>query len=126
MDATELAYAGIARQAEVIADGEVSSRELVELYLERIARLDARLNAFRVVWGERAREEADDADRQLRDLRPEAAARPHLPRAALRALARDIRQRVPDPHGARHGRVPRGDGGWGPRGRRLPPRSGST
>ena len=31
MDATELAYAGIARQAEVIADGEVSSRELVEL-----------------------------------------------------------------------------------------------
>lgn len=64
MDATELAYAGIARQAEVIADGEVSSRELVELYLERIARLDARLNAFRVVWGERAREEADDADRR--------------------------------------------------------------
>ena len=64
MDATELVYAGIARQAEVIADGEVSSRELVELYLERIARLDARLNAFRVVWGERAREEADDADRR--------------------------------------------------------------
>jgi amidase len=64
MDATELAYAGIARQAEVIADGEVSSRELVELYLGRIARLDARLNAFRVVWGERALEDADEADRR--------------------------------------------------------------
>jgi amidase len=64
MDATELAFAGIARQAEVIANGEVSSRELVELYLDRIARLDPRLNSFRVVWGERALEEADEADRR--------------------------------------------------------------
>ena len=30
MDALELAYAGIARQAELIAAGEISSRELVE------------------------------------------------------------------------------------------------
>jgi amidase len=64
MDATELAYAGIARQAELIRDGEISSRELVELYLDRIARLDPRLNAFRVVWGERALEAADEADRR--------------------------------------------------------------
>jgi amidase len=62
MDATELAYAGIARQAQLIAAGEVSSRELVELYLERIARLGPRLNAFRVVFAERARLEADQAD----------------------------------------------------------------
>ena len=62
MDATDLAYAGIARQAELIAAGEVSSRELVDLYLERIARLDPRLNAFRVVFAERARLEADQAD----------------------------------------------------------------
>jgi amidase len=62
MDALELAYAGIARQAELIAAGEVSSRELVDLYLERIARLDPRLNAFRVVFAERARLEADQAD----------------------------------------------------------------
>ena len=40
MDATELAYAGIAKQAELIAAGEVSSRELVDLYLERIERYD--------------------------------------------------------------------------------------
>jgi amidase len=62
MDATELAYAGIARQAELIAAGEVSSRELVELYLDRIERLDVRLNAFRVVLAEKARLEADQAD----------------------------------------------------------------
>jgi amidase len=62
MDATELAYAGIARQAGMIAAGEVSSRELVELYLGRIERLDPALNAFRVVFGERALLEADQAD----------------------------------------------------------------
>src|SRR5437899_917463 len=62
MDATDLAYAGIARQAELIAGGEVSARELVDVYLERIARPDGRLNAFRVVFAERARLEAGQAD----------------------------------------------------------------
>jgi amidase len=62
MDAVELAYAGIARQAQLIADGTISSSELVELYLERIARLDVQLNAFRVVFAERARLEASQAD----------------------------------------------------------------
>jgi amidase len=62
MDATDLAYAGIARQAELIAAGEISSRELVDIYLERIARYNPRLNAFRVVFAERARMEADQAD----------------------------------------------------------------
>jgi amidase len=62
MDAADLAYAGIARQAQLIAAGEVSSRELVGLYLERIARLDGRLNAFRVVFAERALLEADQAE----------------------------------------------------------------
>jgi amidase len=62
MDAVDLAYAGIARQAGLIAAGEVSSRELVDIYLERIARLDPTLNAFRVVFEERARMEADQAD----------------------------------------------------------------
>jgi amidase len=62
MDPTELAFAGISRQAELIAAGEVSSRELVELYLERIERFDGQLNAFRVVLAERALLEADQAD----------------------------------------------------------------
>jgi len=62
MDPAELAYAGIARQAELIAAGEVSSRELVELYLRRIAAYEPQLNAFRVVLAERALLEADQAD----------------------------------------------------------------
>jgi amidase len=62
MDASELAYAGIARQAELIAAGEVSARELLDLYLARIERFDPLLNAFRVVFAERARLEADQAD----------------------------------------------------------------
>ena len=49
MDAADLAFAGLARQAELVRAGEVSSRELTELYLDRIARLDPRLNAYRVV-----------------------------------------------------------------------------
>jgi amidase len=66
MDATELAFAGIARQAELIAAGELSSRELVGLCLERIERLDAQLNAFRVVLAEKALLEADQADARRR------------------------------------------------------------
>ena len=62
MDATELAYAGIARQAELIRDGTVSSVELVGVYLERIGRLDGALNSFRSVLDERVRLEAEQAD----------------------------------------------------------------
>jgi amidase len=71
MEATELAFAGIARQAELVRSGEVSSRELVELYLERNERLDPRLNAFRVVMADKALGEADAADaRRGDDQRP--------------------------------------------------------
>jgi amidase len=62
MDAAEIAYAGIARQAQLIAAGELSSRELVELYLRRIADYEPQLNAFRVVLAERALLEAGQAD----------------------------------------------------------------
>jgi amidase len=61
VDKVDLAFAGLARQAELIRSGEVSSRELVELYLERIERLDPQLNAYRVVMAERALAEADQA-----------------------------------------------------------------
>jgi amidase len=66
MDAAELAYAGVARHAELLAAGEVSSRELVELFLRRIERYNGVLNAFRVVLGERALMEADQADARRR------------------------------------------------------------
>ncbi|MDP2712370.1 MAG: amidase [Solirubrobacteraceae bacterium] len=59
----ELAFAGVARQAELVRSGEVTPRELVETALERIAQLDPQLNAFRVVFAERALQEADEAGR---------------------------------------------------------------
>ena len=71
-DRNELAFAGVVRQAELVRAGEVSSRELVELYLERIECLDPELNAFRVVMRERALADADlaDARRAAGDERP--------------------------------------------------------
>src|SRR5690349_19986346 len=64
MDATELAYAGAAQQARLIAAGDVSAREVVGAALRRIERLDPQLNAFRVVLAERALAEADQADQR--------------------------------------------------------------
>jgi amidase len=61
-----LAFTPITRQAELIRSGDVAPRELVELYLERIDRLDPRLNAFRAVHGERALAEADQAAARLK------------------------------------------------------------
>jgi amidase len=66
VDKVDLAFAGLARQAELIRAGEVSSRELVELYLERIERLDPQLNAYRIVMAERALADADQADARRR------------------------------------------------------------
>ena len=62
----DLAFAGVARQAELVRAGEVSPRELVENALERIGRLDPQLNAFRIVFDERALIEADQAGGRAR------------------------------------------------------------
>ncbi len=58
----DLAFAGVAALAGMVRRGEVSSRELVELYLERIERLEPELNAFRTLMAERALADADQAD----------------------------------------------------------------
>ena len=58
----ELAFAGVVRQAELVRSGEVSSKELVELYLGRIERIDPELNSFRTVLAERALAAAQQAD----------------------------------------------------------------
>src|SRR2546423_15245995 len=55
-------YTGLAEQARLVRDGEVTSRELVEMSLERIERLDPKLNAFRTVLADAARAEAAAAD----------------------------------------------------------------
>src|SRR3954464_7528497 len=60
----DVAFAGVARQAELVRSGEVSPRELVTLYLKRIAQLGTGLNAFRVLRAEQALTEADEAERR--------------------------------------------------------------
>ena len=50
----EIAFAGLARQAEMVRAGEVSPTELVGQSLERIDRLDPELNAFRKVFADKA------------------------------------------------------------------------
>jgi amidase len=58
----DLAFAGLAEQARLVRSGEVSSRDLVEMSLERIERLDPKLNAFRCVLADAARAAAGAAD----------------------------------------------------------------
>ncbi len=61
----EVAFAGAARLAELVRSKEVSPTELVELYLDRISRLDPELNAFRVVLAEQARADAKQAEKRI-------------------------------------------------------------
>jgi Asp-tRNA(Asn)/Glu-tRNA(Gln) amidotransferase A subunit family amidase len=72
VQADELAFTPITRQAELVRNGEISPRELVEAYLERIGRIDPTINAFRVVMVERALIEARQAEVRLKegDARP--------------------------------------------------------
>ncbi len=65
MDAEDLAFAGIAAQADLLRSREVSSRELVDVYLDRIERIDPQLNAFRDVFADQARAAAAVADERL-------------------------------------------------------------
>jgi amidase len=62
----DIAFAGAARQAEMVRKGEVSPTELVQLCLDRIARLDPELNAFRKVLAGRALLEAKQAEARLK------------------------------------------------------------
>ena len=66
-DADEaIAFAGAARQAEMVRSGEVTPTELVRLCLSRIERLDPELNSFRKVFAERALLEAEQAEARLK------------------------------------------------------------
>jgi amidase len=65
VDARELAFAGAAAQARMLADGELTAPELLEVYLQRIARLDSELGCYRVVLTDSARDEAYAAQDRL-------------------------------------------------------------
>ena len=49
----------------MLADGEITAPQLLEVYLQRIERLDSELRAFRVVRYDHAREEAAAAQQRL-------------------------------------------------------------
>src|SRR5215203_3990270 len=72
MNPDDLAFAGAARQAEMVRAGEVSPSELVRLYLDRIQRLDPELNCFRKLFAEKAMLEAEQAEARIKagDERP--------------------------------------------------------
>jgi amidase len=67
---SDVVFAGAAAQAELIRTKKISSVELTQLCLERIARHDPVLNAFRVVFAERALAEAREADKRRKEGRP--------------------------------------------------------
>jgi len=58
----DLFFAGVAGHAAAVADGTVSSRELVSGVLDRIQRYDGKLNAFTVVLADQALAEAAARD----------------------------------------------------------------
>jgi amidase len=65
MDTADVAFAGAAELARMLGRGVITAPQLIELYLDRIARFNPELNAYRVVLADTARTEADSAQRRL-------------------------------------------------------------
>jgi amidase len=65
VESTDLAFAGAAAQARLLAAGSISAPALLEVYLDRIARLDPTLRSYRVVLSRSAGEEAAAAQARL-------------------------------------------------------------
>ncbi|EID10906.1 amidase [Mycobacterium xenopi RIVM700367] len=65
MDPREVAFAGAAQQAQMLAAGTITAPELLEIYLDRITRLDRQLRCYRVVMADAARHEAVAAQLRL-------------------------------------------------------------
>ncbi|MCW2543452.1 MAG: amidase [Frankiales bacterium] len=65
MDEQEIAFAGVNGQRQLLRDGTVTSAQLLAISLDRIARLDPQLNAFRTLF-DTAHAEAAAADDSLR------------------------------------------------------------
>lgn len=64
-DPAAIACASVRDQGHWLRSGQISSRRLTEIYLERIARLGPALQCFITVTADLARSEADRADREL-------------------------------------------------------------
>jgi amidase len=59
----DLAFSSASALTEALRRRELSSRELLDFYLERVDRLNGEINAVVTVDAKRARAEADAADR---------------------------------------------------------------
>ena len=62
MNSTDLAFAPAWKVREMVAAKEVSPRELVDLFLDRIDSLDPKLNSYLTVTADLAREQAAEAE----------------------------------------------------------------
>ena len=65
MGSADVAFAGAGELGRMLAGGAITAPALVELFLDRIARLDPQLNAYRVVLADSARAEAASAQDRL-------------------------------------------------------------
>jgi len=64
---SDLCWQSLAELSRLLAQGAVSSREIVAAYLDRITRLDARLHAYADVYRDSALALAQSADRERRN-----------------------------------------------------------
>ena len=62
MDATDIAFAGAAEQARMLAAGAITAPALLELYLDRIARVDRELRGVNLGWANLAGVDLSGAD----------------------------------------------------------------
>ncbi len=65
MDPVDIAYAGVVGQRALLTAGELSAVDLLGICLDRIDRYDGRIGAFRVLFRDSARAEAEAADAAL-------------------------------------------------------------
>ena len=63
-DVESIAFASVKQQARWMTTGQISSRELTDIYLDRIERHGSLLECFVTVTADLAREQADQADRE--------------------------------------------------------------
>lgn len=63
-DPEAIAFASVKQQARWLTTNQITSRELTEIYLERIGRYADTLQCFVTVTADLAREQADQADRE--------------------------------------------------------------
>ncbi|ULE31537.1 amidase [Mycobacterium sp. IDR2000157661] len=65
MDTSDIAFAGAAEQARMLAAGTITAVDLLQIHLDRIERLDSLLRSYRVVRSDGARREAAAAQDRL-------------------------------------------------------------